>query len=540
MRNKKKFVFILALALFINMFFLTRNLALAEDLGNGDQSQEEIPRERLFVKDGKTYYADGDGKLVRSWYKVDGYWRFFDSDYSMVTNQWKRVILSDGSMAYKYFDEEGRNIPAILNMDGYTFYSPAAPKYTYHKGWKELDGKWYYFNRSMQKSKWLFLENWDGKKAWKYFNKDGESIEKYYYENGGKWLSLKGPWTSYFSGWRRVNGVWNYFSPKLVKNQWKFIRLSDGKRAWKYFDKNGTSIGEWYEEKGNRYYSPSGERFYLTDYKRIDGLNYYFYKSGMMKKGWLKLNGYTYYFDEKTGVGAKGFRDIDSKTYYFKYDSRMLRGWITPGDGKSYYMSMNDGRMIRGLNTIDGKKYILNPYVHLSYLIKSQEYRLGRTNYDTDRYGHAVLKPSHPFWIYRDGYFRRYEGSRLVDKRYVGNRFIVVSLREQKMWFYNYGRPEVETNVITGKDSTPTITGHYSIYYKTTKTHLMNNSFVNYWMPFEGGYGIHDAHWQTQARYDDPTSYHWAGSHGCVNTPIEAMRRIYNNTRVGDDVIVYK
>ena len=49
-------------------------------------------------------------------------------------------------------------------------------------------------------------------------------------------------------------------------------------------------------------------------------------------------------------------------------------------------------------------------------------------------------------------------------------------------------------------------------------------------------YGLHDASWRSNFGGD---YYLYAGSHGCVNTPLDAIATIYNNITVGTLVVVY-
>ena len=55
-------------------------------------------------------------------------------------------------------------------------------------------------------------------------------------------------------------------------------------------------------------------------------------------------------------------------------------------------------------------------------------------------------------------------------------------------------------------------------------------TYVNFWMPFLGGYGLHDATWRGSFGGD---IYHYDGSHGCVNLPYDAAAEIYDNISVG-------
>ena len=51
------------------------------------------------------------------------------------------------------------------------------------------------------------------------------------------------------------------------------------------------------------------------------------------------------------------------------------------------------------------------------------------------------------------------------------------------------------------------------------------------------GIGIHDASWRTSF---GGSIYKSKGSHGCINTPFEAVKTIYENSYTGIPVIVYK
>ena len=123
----------------------------------------------------------------------------------------------------------------------------------------------------------------------------------------------------------------------------------------------------------------------------------------------------------------------------------------------------------------------------------------------------------------------------------IGNTYIEISLDEQHMYYYENGRLKLDTNVVTGKMSTGSGTkeGVYYIYYMQRNRTLIGEtyrSFVNYWMAFNRHVGIHDASWRTQWGED---AYLRAGSHGCVNTPFDAAKELYEYAYVGMPVIVY-
>ena len=116
---------------------------------------------------------------------------------------------------------------------------------------------------------------------------------------------------------------------------------------------------------------------------------------------------------------------------------------------------------------------------------------------------------------------------------------IEVSIGEQKLWYYKDGKLFLTSNIVSGqkyKHGTPT--GRYRIQWKTTDTYLVGDDYkthVNYWMPFNGAVGLHDATWRGSFGGD---IYKYNGSHGCVNLPYSVAQSIYWNAKVGTLVIV--
>lgn len=120
------------------------------------------------------------------------------------------------------------------------------------------------------------------------------------------------------------------------------------------------------------------------------------------------------------------------------------------------------------------------------------------------------------------------------------NDCLEVSLDNQYIWFYRNGQLLVESPIVSGDVLTNNITrlGIFQIYGMVTDTVLTGptwNDHVDYWMPFDGGIGIHDSDWRDEYGGD---IYKETGSHGCVNTPIDAMRIVYENSYLGMLVIV--
>ena len=123
----------------------------------------------------------------------------------------------------------------------------------------------------------------------------------------------------------------------------------------------------------------------------------------------------------------------------------------------------------------------------------------------------------------------------------VASTYVEISIRQQHMWLYKNGKLIVHTDVVTGNNDgvSNTPKGNFKIFSRARNTTLTGPgyaSFVSYWMAFSGGCGIHDASWRSSY---GGNIYNGNGSHGCVNTPYNAVQKIWNNTDYNTSVVVY-
>jgi lipoprotein-anchoring transpeptidase ErfK/SrfK len=123
----------------------------------------------------------------------------------------------------------------------------------------------------------------------------------------------------------------------------------------------------------------------------------------------------------------------------------------------------------------------------------------------------------------------------------IGNTYVEIDLTKQYLWFYKNNSIIVEGNVVTGNVSSnhSTPQGTYNINYKQKDAVLRGPGYsapVTFWMPFNGGIGIHDATWRTDF---GGKIYKTAGSHGCINAPYNVAQAIFNNIETGTPVICH-
>ena len=130
----------------------------------------------------------------------------------------------------------------------------------------------------------------------------------------------------------------------------------------------------------------------------------------------------------------------------------------------------------------------------------------------------------------------------------LGGTYIEANLSSQHVWIYVDGTMVCETDCVSGNTSLGrgTPTGVFQILYKDTDVDLKGQqlangqysyiSHVNYWMPFYGGCGFHDASWRSRF---GGSIYKSDGSHGCINLPPSITPKFYGYVSKGMPVIVY-
>ena len=124
-------------------------------------------------------------------------------------------------------------------------------------------------------------------------------------------------------------------------------------------------------------------------------------------------------------------------------------------------------------------------------------------------------------------------------------RYVEINLTTQTLFVYQDHQLIYTSPVASGASyygfATPT--GLFSIYYKSTNTHLRGYQYgwdydvvVQYWMPFNGGVGMHDSSWRSDYGQAD---YIYNGSHGCVNLPFATAQWLYGWADIGTPVWVH-
>lgn len=119
--------------------------------------------------------------------------------------------------------------------------------------------------------------------------------------------------------------------------------------------------------------------------------------------------------------------------------------------------------------------------------------------------------------------------------------YIEVDESKQHAYYYKDNELLWDSDVVTGKPTAERQThkGIYFIYNKAKDNVNLEkyNVIVQRWLSITyDGQGFHDASWRSAF---GGTIYKTNGSHGCINTPKEAMYKLYDLIEIGTPVIIY-
>ena len=122
-----------------------------------------------------------------------------------------------------------------------------------------------------------------------------------------------------------------------------------------------------------------------------------------------------------------------------------------------------------------------------------------------------------------------------------GDSYVEIDLTAQHLWVYSEGSVVVESDFVSGcvNKGRTTPRGSYAITYKERDATLVGENYssaVQYWRPFNGNVGMHDASWRSEFGGD---IYVTNGSHGCINLPTAKAAAIYDVVSKGEAVFVY-
>ena len=276
---------------------------------------------------GKLYYFGKNGSALTGKQRIGRYQYYFNR---------KGILQKDTLIQRTYYAGKRGRLTSGWVYYGVNDYYFDPVTFRMYKGWKEIKGKFYYFNAFGQLAKGRMVG-----KTW-YVNEKGE--RQY--------------------GWVDTGEKRYYLDPdtgKKVKKGWQVI----GNQRFYFLDDGSLARNYWLNE--NQFLDENGKL--TAGWKEIDGKKYYFRK-GIRKKatGWLRISGSVFFFDEK-GICQKlsgVVRTDQGIRYYFDpVTGERKTGWIHYGVN-DYYFDPKTGRGYKGWHYIEGKRYFFNAFCQLA------------------------------------------------------------------------------------------------------------------------------------------------------------------------------
>ena len=315
---------------------------------------------------GSTYYLDENGNKVIGPKEINGEWNYFDDYGEQVRNR----FASDG----RYYDKDGKQVDFGTNryfqLGDYWFY--AGKDGAILKGEQTIDGVKVYFYQSGVQVKGYFVRN-DTDNKEHYYDKDSGALvtnnyviaydnythqnERYYVDDQG--VRVKGAKT--------INGKQVYFT-------------YDGRQVFDNFGDDGYFYGQdgnrvdlgtnrYVQIKGNWYYIGNDGKI-LTGEQTIDGAHVYFGYNGIQVKGDFDYN--KQFHDKDSGnLVTNRFVTVKDKTYFIGADSKAIKG-ATVIDNVEYFFDNETGAQVKGDFASNDKYYdgitgalVTNSYVQV-------------------------------------------------------------------------------------------------------------------------------------------------------------------------------
>ena len=264
----------------------------------------------------------------------------------------------------------------------------------------------------------------------------------------------------------------------------------------------------------------------FTDTKFVAGFDYTY-----MIRGYRKIDGKYHYSPYKSVNATAGVVGVGNVKILKNLAGKALLSWSATTNAEGYDI------FVQGGNNTDVYKGTTKTTMYLTqkheadksyiYKIKSYRYINGKKSYGAAK--------SVKVKIVGTAYGKS-----------VGSNYLEVCTETQTAYMYVNGKLYAETPVVTGYYNLyDTTAGYHYIISKKSPARLKGSAGndtwdveVNYWLGFTAdGQGFHDSTWRSSGY--GGTIYKNDGSHGCVNTPLTAMSKMYKKAYVGMPVIVY-
>ena len=244
---------------------------------------------------GENYwaYTDQNGEVLTGWQQIGGYWYYFDDGWTYNKTEYKQEA------SWSQSGWKGSMVTGAVQI--------------WNSDW--TDKHTYFFNED---------GTWDNTPGWKTAQVDGRVEYHYYDQNKNEvtgWKQIDGKW--YFfnddgvlkNGWVGSGNTWYYLDPangSAMATGWAQEVYED----WYYLNEDGTMKTGWLEDGGNWYYLKDSGAMASDEWVTSGSSTYYMTEAGTMASGWAEDNGEWYYLDPNSGAMTTGWVQSGDTWYY--------------------------------------------------------------------------------------------------------------------------------------------------------------------------------------------------------------------------------
>ncbi|MFR5716417.1 MAG: N-acetylmuramoyl-L-alanine amidase family protein [Streptococcus salivarius] len=297
--------------------------------------QVDFGTNRYFELNGEWYYAGNDGAILKGPQTIDGVKVYFDRGGVQVKGYFVKDSTDNNE---RYYDKDSGALATNQYIIAYNPYRHRNERYYVNDqgirltGPQTIDGKQVYF------------DTYEGSQVFDNFADDG-----YFYDQDGNRVNLG------INRYVQVKGNWYYVGEdgKILRGE----QTIDG--AHVYFEYGGKQVKGDFDYK-NQFHDKDSGNLVTNRFVTVNDKTYFIGGDSKAIKGATVIDNTEYFFDEKTGAQVKGNFASNKKYYNSTTGALVINNYVQVG--KDWYYVGNDGKRLKGSQTINNVPVYFDPY----------------------------------------------------------------------------------------------------------------------------------------------------------------------------------
>ena len=297
--------------------------------------QVDFGTNRYFELNGEWYYAGNDGAILKGPQTIDGVKVYFDRGGVQVKGYFVKDSTDNNE---RYYDKDSGALATNQYIIAYNPYRHRNERYYVNDqgirltGPQTIDGKQVYFDK------------YEGCQVFDNFGDDG-----YFYDQDGNRVDLGA------NRYVQIRDNWYY-----VGNDGKILtgeHIIDG--AHVYFEYGGKQVKGNFDYK-NQFHDKDSGNLVTNRFVTVKDKTYFIGADSKAIKGATVIDNVEYFFDKESGAQVKGDFASNDKYYDGVTGALVTNSYVQVG--KNWYYVGNDGKPLKGSQTINNVPVYFDPY----------------------------------------------------------------------------------------------------------------------------------------------------------------------------------